>query len=459
MSDATIAGRVGRYIAATASAPLAGAVREKAATCLLDSLALAMAAGAEPTTRVLVASPLLSVGAEGCLVWPTGRRAPLSEAVLLNGYATHARFQDDTDMAAWSHPGSLVVPAALSVAEAAGASLERALAGIVCGYSVLSWLGAEEQVGRAVVERSFRGSPTLGPVAAAAAAAAVLELPADQAANAVAIAAASAGGVIDTVGSGSSDWRFQNGSACWRGVLAAILAQQGIDGAPEVFESPRGFVLAFAGVAPPPALASDPTPESILSVWVKPYPALGDNMAVLAAAAELRREAALDPSSITVIAVHMNAEFASYPGTSYRGPFTRPTQAIASTAFGVAAVLSRGAITYDLYDTALADPEILALIGRLSITPEPGYGYLDGRVVVRTEDGGELTCAADQLPRELFYRDAPTATAAFAATLLEVGIAGDATSYASALLERVARGDCGIAAAEVLDAAMGLRDG
>ena len=456
-ADTSIADRLGRYVVSAASMPFDPRIRMKAATCLLDGLALGMAAGAEPTTAAILRSPLLEVGSKGCSVWASGARAPLSEAVLLNGYAVHARFQDDCDMTSWSHPGSLVLPAAVSVAEAAGATLEVALRGIVSGYSVLNWLGADEKVGRAVVARSFRASPTLGPVAAAAAAATVLGLSAEQSANAVAIAAASAGGVIETVRSGSSDWRFQNGSAAWRGVLAAILAQQGVDGARTVFGSPKGFLSAFAGLQPPPETDADPEPESILTVWAKPYPTLGDNVAVVSAALRLRQKAALDPTTIADVRVHQNAEFASYPGTSFRGPYVKPTQAIASTAFAVSAALARGAITFDLYSTALDDPLILSLIDKLSVTPEPGYDYLDGKVVLVTKSGDELTCETSELPRELFYRDADTAIAAFGLTLNETGVSGDTGSFATSLLGRVASGDTEVAVADVLAAAMALR--
>ena len=453
-----IAARLGHYIARARANAFSAPVREKAGTCLLDGLALGMAAGQEATTRATLASPFLTSASDGCLVWADGRRAPLSDAVWLNGYAVHARFQDDCDMTSWTHPGSLVLPAALSVAEAAGASLERALTGIVCGYSVLHWLGAAEQIGRAVVARAFRASPTLGPVAAAAAAAAVLELSAEQAANALAIAASSAGGVIETVRSGSSDWRFQNGSAAWRGAVAALLAREGIDGAPEVFESEKGFVRAFAGLTELPVeLSHEPEPESIRTVWAKPYPTLGDNVAVASAAVRLTTGSRFARSDITAIRVHQNAEFASYPGTAYRGPFMKPTQAIASTAFAVASALVRGSITFDLYSTALDDPEILSLIQKLTVVPEPEYGYLDGKVVVETV-GGEAFCAdTRQIPREFFYRDPPGALTAFVATLREVGISGDARSFAQRLLERVARDDTQISVAELLTEAMDLR--
>lgn len=459
MTAPSIAQRLGRHVARAGAAPLDADVRQKAATCLLDALALGIAAGAEPTTRALLGSTLLAQADRGCRVWPDGRRAPFSEAVLLNGYAVHARFQDDTDMTAWAHPGSLIVPPVVAAAEAVGASLEQVLAGIVCGYSALSWLGAEETVGRSVVARSFRGSPTLGPIGAAAGTAGVLGLDAAQAADAVSIAASSAGGLVEPVGAGSDDWRFQNGSAAWRGGMAALLAQRGITGSAGAFESPRGFVKAFAGLDGVAGLARDPDPRSILAVWTKPYPALGDNMAVIAAAASIRAEHAVADDAIAAVRIHQNSEFAAYPGTSHRGPFSTATQAIASTTFGVAAALSRGTITYDLYATALDDPVILSLIDRSTVIAEDDYAYLDGRVVVELRDGRTLSRDAADLPQTLFYRDDATASAAFAGTVGEAGASGDATAFAEGLLARVAGGDTGVPAATVVDEAMRVRGG
>jgi 2-methylcitrate dehydratase PrpD len=439
-----------------ATASLAEEVEQKAATCLLDGLALGIAAPSDPTTTALLRSPLIAKDPGRCALWPNGSHVPLGDAVAINGYAVHARFQDDCDMTSWSHPGSLILPAAICVGEATDASLGRVLRGIVAGYSVLNWLGAHEVVGRAVVARSFRASPTLGPVGAAAAAAAVLGLAPEQAADAIAIAAASAGGVIDTVRSGSSDFRFQNGSASWRGAFAAVLAAEGVDGARGILESPKGLISAFAGLDDPVELQEEPDPDSILTVWAKPFPTLGDNVAVASAAMALS-DRGIGPSEIEDIIVHQNAEFASYPGTSFRGPYLKPTQAIASTAFAVSAALSRGAITFDLYSDALEDPRILGLIEKLSVVPEPDYTYLDGKVVVRA--GGEVYVSeTSDLPRERFYRNAATATDAFETTVREVVPTGDLREFPAGLLERVRRGETEIPIGAVLEQAMNLRN-
>src|SRR5690606_11793276 len=50
----------------------------------------------------------------------------------------------------------LIVPPAVSLGEASGASLDTALRAIIAGYSAMTWLGADGEVGWALVSRGFR---------------------------------------------------------------------------------------------------------------------------------------------------------------------------------------------------------------------------------------------------------------------------------------------------------------
>ena len=138
-SDEPAAARLGRYASSLTSAPLADKVEEKAATCLLDGLALGIAAVSDPTTTALLCSPLIAKDPGSCSLWPSGTRVSLGDAVAVNGFAVHARFQDDCDMTSWSHPGSLILPAAISVGESVGASLVK--------YIDRTWLNERSSVG------------------------------------------------------------------------------------------------------------------------------------------------------------------------------------------------------------------------------------------------------------------------------------------------------------------------
>src|SRR5690606_24102728 len=160
---------IGEYLGDFAGREIAPPVRDKALMCLLDTLGLAISARGEPTARAALAlsRPLPEDSPDTAAAWISGARLSPSEAAFANGVAAHAHFQDDTDMPSWTHPGSLVPPAVLALAEREGASLETALRGLIAGYSVINWLGRDEVVARRLIARGFRTSPSFGTIAAA----------------------------------------------------------------------------------------------------------------------------------------------------------------------------------------------------------------------------------------------------------------------------------------------------
>jgi 2-methylcitrate dehydratase PrpD len=395
--------------------PMAPDVREKAVLCLLDAVALAFAARAHETVEAAVSiATELTASQPGATVWPTGTRTTVADAALVNGIAAHAHFQDDTDMDAWAHPGSLIVPAALAAAEQSNHSLDTAVRAIVAGYTALNWLGAEGEVGHALVERGFRASPTLGSIAAAVCAATALGLDEQAAANAVGLATDVTGGLLEPVRTGAQDWRWQNGTAAWRGTMAALLASRGVRGPAEPLAGPQGFLAAFCAGDVPEGWTRPPHPDAIRKVWFKRYPILGDNMAPAVAAADLHGEVG-NVAAIADIEVHINEHFAAYPGTSFLGPFETVEQAVASTAFAVAALLAHGDIAYADYPTLLADRTVGDLVGKVRVVPESGYGFLDSMVT------GRLTRRTVDCPREVFFRDRATARQEFARVTSRAG--------------------------------------
>lgn len=413
---------LGGFVADCKDRDLEEPTDERTRAALLDAIALALAARDEHTTSTyrMLSQPIKDVRA-GCRIWGESSVVALLDGVTGNALATHARFQDDCDMTSWAHPGSLITPVAVGLGEAADAELSQVLRGIACGYATLHWLGADEVVGRAVVERGFRASPTLGPVAAAATAAVLLGLDESQAVNAIAIATDITGGGLEPVRSGASDWRVQNATAAHRGALAAMLAARGVDGPTAALEGPAGLLRSFAGLDEPPQRWHEPPdPDAIRTTWAKPYPTLGDNVAVVATVLAARQAL---PSGVEIrsVTVHQNAHFASYPGTSFRGPFTRPAQALASTAFATAATLAHGRLRYRLYESALGTRSVTDLIDRIRVVPEASYGYLDASVDIELADGSHVRYSADKLPQSMFYRDQSSAIDAFNELMSEVG--------------------------------------
>jgi 2-methylcitrate dehydratase PrpD len=429
--------RLGQFIARCSLSSMPADALEKAAMCLLDGVGLAFLAQSEPTS---VAVRDLAAVSNDCSLaaslWIDGKKVPITDAVLANAVAVHAQFHDDSDNASWSHPGSFVLPVALALGETLDLPLVRVLRAVVVGYSTASWLGANERVARALIERGVRTSPALGTVASAAVGALLLNLDGERARSAIGIACSITGGVLEPVGTGSDEWRIQVGHAARGGLLAAQLAARDVHGAPTGLEGKKGLMRALAGLdSIPPEWDEDPRPEDILNICAKPWSTLGDNMSVVIAA-KLLFDAGIDHHRITRIKVKVWRHYAEYPGTSYRGPFDRVAQAIASMTFSTAAMLVYGELEFDKPHDHRQDPEILRLVPLIEIEPDDDGGPYDADVEIELSDGSRLSKSAHQAPKTQLFHDRPTASALLESRLTRTGkAAGTGSRIADALFD------------------------
>lgn len=434
---------LGAYLADFGTRDLDDDIVEKALMCLLDTLGLALSARTEPTAQAAMGLSLkLPPNTDqSATAWISGDSLVSTEAAFANGVAAHAHFQDDTDVPSWTHPGSLVPPAVVALAERQGASLKDVLRAIVAGYSTINWLGRNEVVSRQLIGRGIRTSPTFGTIAAAAGCAALLDLGADQAASAVSIAASTTGGTLEPVRAGADEWRVQNGRAAQGGLIAALLAQSGVQGAPEALDGPKGLVVALAGMSGAPDVwGTPPDPAIMREVICKPYATLGDNMPA-AMAAQKHFQDGVDPNDIESIEVTLWKPFTAYPGTNFTGPYTRLVQTQASTAFAVGAMLTQGDITYDMGNTLRDDPAILNLVGRTTVIPDDPIGALDSQVVLLMKDGSRRVAVTRDVPRDLIFLTRDRTLKVFEARLSRLGAApGAATGFGAALFDGLASG-------------------
>lgn len=428
--------RLGRFVSGCATRELSPASLEKAAVCLIDGFGLGIIARDERTSRAYreVVTPL-DGRAHTARIWADGTPVSVAEAVCANAIAAHGHFHDDSEYSSWTHPGSLIIPAAVSLGEATGADVGQVLRAIVSGYASVNWLGAEEEVARALIGRGVRTSPTLGRIGAAATAATLLGLDERQATNAIGIATSITGGLLEPVRTGSDEWRLQNAHAAQGGLLAAQMAARGVVGAPTALEGPKGLLAAYAALDEVPARwQSDPDPDSIVThVVAKPYATLGDNMAA-AIASKLLYDNGVDIGAIRSIRITLWRHYAEYPGTDFRGPFTETAQALASTVFAVAAMLVHGQLEFDINRDHREDPDILRLAELSAIEPDDIGGPEDSVVEITFADGRTMSRSSREAPRTLLYHDRPTSEALAEERLVRMGWkAGSGTEFARAV--------------------------
>ena len=253
-------------------------VRHYARRHLLDTVGVMIAgAGGEVATRA--EAVLAAVRPAGGIPVPgRARRADLIDAAFLGGTAAHGIELDDGFRQGSVHPGCVVVPAVLALGYDRHADGRALMEAIVAGYEAVI------AIGRAchpdLRQRGFHPTAAVGVFGSVAAAGKLQGLPADVLANAFGLAASSAAGLFAFVNGGGDIKRLHAGHAAREGLQAALLAEQGVEGPPDVIEARDGFMQAFAfgradnthsksarAIALPPSV-----PFGITDCYIKPYP-------------------------------------------------------------------------------------------------------------------------------------------------------------------------------------------
>jgi 2-methylcitrate dehydratase PrpD len=181
-----------------------------------------------------------------CTLYAGGKVA-LRSAVFANATTAHGIELDDTHDESLSHPGAVVIPAALAISEKNRLDGKAAIEAIVAGYEAQCRIGS--CAGKELYLRGFHPTSTNGVFGAATACAKLLGLNAAQLQSAWGIGLSAASGVMqfseDPIGTMVK--RLHSGLPSQSGVLAAQLAARGYLGPGEAVEGRYGFLRMFAG--------------------------------------------------------------------------------------------------------------------------------------------------------------------------------------------------------------------
>ena len=296
-------GAIVEFVGELRHAALSDEVRHYARRQQLDTVGVRIAgAGGDVASRaeavLAAARPAGRIPVPGRL-----RRADVIDAAFLGGTAAHGIELDDGFRQGSVHPGCVVVPAVLALGYDRHADGRALMEAIVAGYEAVI------AIGRAchpdLRQRGFHPTAAVGVFGSVAAAGKLQGLPADVLANAFGLAASSAAGLFAFVNGGGDIKRLHAGHAAREGLQAALLAEQGVEGPPDVIEARDGFMQAFAfgradkaraalaseasgqrghsksaraGYSPEPASSARPiafppaAPFGITDCYIKPYP-------------------------------------------------------------------------------------------------------------------------------------------------------------------------------------------
>ena len=274
-------------------APAAGAARELVELHLIDTIGAWIASAATDEGRSLLDfRAAMRAGGQSETGLDLSTRCALARLSEI----------DDIHLPSMTTPGSIVIPAALTLAATMPTvTADDVTAGILAGYEAMSRLGRAID-GPTVLYRGIWPTYFAAPFGAAAVAARLLGLNDEQAANALALALTfSAPGVGHHNAATTSRW-FAAGNAARNGLTAALAAQQGFTSDLKLVEG--NFLSGVYGVTPAPAALTDGLGErlALAEVSYKPWCAARQTMAATQALKEIIKSG-INPDDMSEISV------------------------------------------------------------------------------------------------------------------------------------------------------------
>jgi 2-methylcitrate dehydratase PrpD len=387
------------YIVSQRVAELPEAVRERARTHILDTLGAMVSGSALKPGKVAIDFVRGQGGPQEATIVASNLRSSAILAALANAMTAHADETDDAHFPTVTHPGSVILPAAMAMAEIGHRSGRDLLAAVVLGYDVMcrinkafdrGWMG----------KRGLHAGSLCAIFGAAAAASRLLGASAQQVRHALALAASQASGV--------NTWRQDpehidkalcfSGAPARNGVTAALMAQAGFTGTATVFEGEENFFKAFSEDSHPDEVIKElGSRYEILDTSIKKYPAGQPIQATLEGYFTLIKQHGLEPRRIQKIVVRL-------PDTQARTINDRHMPDV-NCQYMLAVAMLDGKIDFqNSHDfERMHEPQVLELKKKVELVADAELTRIfpavrNAIVEITTADGGQFKTLVDRMP-------------------------------------------------------------
>ena len=181
-------------------------------------------------------------GAEESTVLFQEKRYPARIAAFMNSAYGHGAELDDGNKKAAGHAGVHIIPAVFALAEKLQSTSDDVLLAIATGYEAYIRISSAAQPG--LVARGFHSTGMAGTLACAAACARLYHLDTQGIEDAIALATTMTGGLLSYGDSRPAIKPLNPAKAAENGVLAAMLANEGMQGPTESLEGQNGWFHA-----------------------------------------------------------------------------------------------------------------------------------------------------------------------------------------------------------------------
>ncbi len=318
-------------------------------------------------------------------------------AAMVNAASAHFVEQDDVHNGSVFHPAAVVIPPALAVAQAIGASGKDFITACVAGYEVGIRIG--EYFGRPHY-KIFHTTATAGTIASAATVGRLLQLTPEQMLHAFGSAGTITGGLWEFLRDAADSKQLHTGHAAATGLQAAYLAKDGFTGAKRILEGKQGLGAAMTTDADPAKLVDRLGSRWALAETSFKFHASCRHTHPAADAlqkAMLENKLNIDDIESVVAHVHQGA-------IDVLGPVTNP-QTVHQSKFSMGTVLgliaAKNSADLISFDAVLGDDKVTAFRERVTMVldPEIDGAYPErwvGKVTVTLRDGRVFTTVVEE---------------------------------------------------------------
>lgn len=390
-STGDITDALSTFVARTRWEDIPETVRKEAARSIFNGFGTALGGAGDPGIRRMVAALLPFAGAPTSTLVGQERRADMLTACFVNAASTNVFDFDDTHEGTILHPTAPVAPPLFALAEQEPISGRRILSAFALGVEIECRLANAVSPGH--YRRGWHITSTCGVFGAAAAAGKLLGLDAEGLRNALGIASAQSSGLVETLGTMAKSVGV--GASARGGLLAALMAKEGVEGPARPLEGSLGFLRVTSDAPDMAPILSDLGEKwELCRNMYKPYPCGVVLNPVIDACLSLLDEDGIDPRAIESVTVTGNPLLKER--TDRPDPRTG-RQAQVSAQHAIAVVLLRGAAgVAEFGDDAVGDPDVAALRARVRPVAVDETMPVESIVMqVSLRDGGMRTRRVD----------------------------------------------------------------
>lgn len=365
--------------------------RDHMKKCLLDWLGCAIRGSVMPQADCIKKySKAMGGNAQASIIGDSTANSVFN-AALSNGYYGHILEMDDVDKESITHPGTVVIPAALSIGEWNRLSGADFLAAMIAGYEVMLRVGAAVTPAHYQIWHTTATSGVFGSVAAAGR---MLKLTQEELTWAFGNAGTLSAGLWEFLQDGAMSKYLHAGKASATGVMTAYLAGTGFTGATRILEGKQGFFAGYARQEVNPELFADFRQRYRAgTVSFKPYPCCRHTHSTIDCARALHGQ--LTNPLDTVKSIRISTYKAAVLIAGTENP-QDSRQAQFSLKYVVSRALKIGNIGLsDFDDDVLFDPEVRKLMEKVTVEADPQIDSLTpaawpSRVTVEFSNGQKI---------------------------------------------------------------------